>query len=699
MKRDPVTAGRAAETPAVALAVVLARGLVILQVAAAVLLVAPQHFAFPYITPKVLTFRVIGLGLAALATGLAIARPARFLPRPTMVSAAIAGLLLAASVSTVAGVDSHRSFWDTGDRMLGLYTLLHVGLVFVVARGVFDSGKSWRVLWSCVLGIGAIATSTAVLQRTIDGFLPPDDPTRPGGTLGHPAYLGSAGGFAVWIGFWMFCENRDRISRFVGLGGGLLGLLAIGLSQTRGSVFGLACGISVAVAVHFFTSSRSPQRVGGIRARRLFVAVAAVVSWVAVMALGVLLVRSTPETFSDVPVVGRFADLVREGGTLRTRTLAWKIAVEAGSDRPWFGWGLNNFAAGFDRYYEPEFLDSGMHETWWDDAHNVYLNSFAEQGIAGLFARLAFVVLPLLALVRGWRSGCIQRHLAVAGAGLMTGEAVHEAAVFECLASFVLMALFLAFIDRQLERGGSAEDFAPSSSRRQRAGALAGSGVIVLALPLMLIEWSIARVSHGSLDAGSLAARGDPAAVEMLEELIAIGSPHTRQAIQLMAAQAVNRHALGSPASTPAESKLFVSLYEALGSSTAPSVRTTVSRAKLALILFSRFRDGRYIQAAAAEVRGALEISPRRQELYFLLADLERCLGRGSEAIALLARAVNLRPTVAESWSRFAFTLAQLGDRAHAIETVQKARERGVIFTGRDLSRLRGIDPELGGTP
>lgn len=101
--------------------------------------------------------------------------------------------------------------------------------------------------------------------------------------------------------------------------------------------------------------------------------------------------------------------LLSEGGILRNfylsqssgiRPITWDLSAEVISERPYFGWGTDNFERVFENNYDNRVLQSKYGgEAWLDRAHNVFVDQSVENGIIGLIAYLAIYLTIILCLI------------------------------------------------------------------------------------------------------------------------------------------------------------------------------------------------------------------------------------------------------------------------------------------------------------
>ncbi len=128
---------------------------------------------------------------------------------------------------------------------------------------------------------------------------------------------------------------------------------------------------------------------------------------------------------------GVWRDRVANAGSLdspeiTSRIDIWGAALDGFEQRPLLGWGLNNFSELYASLERPGrgYLGSGAFDVP-DTAHNLYLNTLAEQGLVGLAALIALGI-GIVRLTRGLR-GSPDRRVRALGWGLL-GTAIVVAA-------------------------------------------------------------------------------------------------------------------------------------------------------------------------------------------------------------------------------------------------------------------------------
>jgi tetratricopeptide (TPR) repeat protein len=82
------------------------------------------------------------------------------------------------------------------------------------------------------------------------------------------------------------------------------------------------------------------------------------------------------------------------------RPLVWELSQDAIKERPWFGWGTDNFERVFEARYDNRLLEARYgNEAWFDRAHNVFIDQMVDNGIIGLLTYIALYLVTLWCLI------------------------------------------------------------------------------------------------------------------------------------------------------------------------------------------------------------------------------------------------------------------------------------------------------------
>ncbi len=415
---------------------------------------------FPFIVVKYAFFRsVVDLALAAFLIGLLVAsdeeqrrwgESLRALFRSPL-TVAVSIFMLVVLLASLFGYDPSLAFWSNFERGEGGYQILHFYLFFLLLRLLMKDVAAWRRMFWISITAGILMVLYGVLAGMgVQGFVGPplravlNSSLRFQGSLGNAAYVGS---YLLFILFFL-CYLLPKVRRVEGRVAlyilSALFVVVTWLSQTRGSVFGLLAGVWA--FLFYISLSR------GGRWRR-YAAPALMVLTIAVSSL---------VYFHDTPFVrqlpgARIFNLGLGSSSFQSRLWTWGSAVAGARERPLLGWGPENFSVVFDRHFDPRhYIPGEQSETWYDRAHNLFLDYLAETGMLGLLAFLSvFVVffLELRKFANGLGEG--EHHSRVQHAlifSLPVAYLTQGLVIFDVLPIYLNLFLFLAFAAYLFER-------------------------------------------------------------------------------------------------------------------------------------------------------------------------------------------------------------------------------------------------------
>jgi O-antigen ligase/tetratricopeptide (TPR) repeat protein len=334
---------------------------------------------YPYLTPKTLLLRGIGIVIAAAIAFLILSGRAFHWERLRTKAAWIPGaLLVVAYIASLFGIDFYHSFWSIFDRGDGLLSLTVIVIYFyttlLYADRAFLDTLCKVAAWAG--SIVAIYTALQWLQGTTGMNIPIIAAAngRFGGTLGNAAFLAAYLGmtfFATLIIAWHY-RGKWRIAAYAGA---IFQLIAILISSTRGTLLALVASALVASAYLAWKGNgrtRTYARVG-------------VISLVALA--GVFFVFRGALSHAPIEPVRRIASISLADATVSSRVFIWQHMLTEGMKRPILGYGAEHISVPFNLFYDP----TGIQEQWFDRSHNAYLDYFIQFGVLGLGFFLALI--------------------------------------------------------------------------------------------------------------------------------------------------------------------------------------------------------------------------------------------------------------------------------------------------------------------
>jgi len=353
-----------------------------------------------------------------------------------------------------------------------------------------------------------------ILQKADPTLLLNQGADRVASTLGNSIYVGGYGLFLIFVSYLLAIKEKNRVWQSIEILIGLLAVLGMFFSGTRGSMLGFVAGFGIAVIGYVVVLKEHPRV-------RLFLSILAGVGLLTIILLYSF--RST-DFVKNIPAVGRTINTSLSDVKASPRWIAWEIAIQGWQERPVFGWGPNNYFYAFNAYYHPESLEHGYGETWFDNAHNIILNTLAVQGAFGLLTYLLLFALGIASLIVARRKYKLELHITIVGLAFLVAHLVSNVTVFENPTSYLYFMFWLAMVNSlALHSAGQVGD--RSSDRKLGYGAITGVGVVCL---FLIFVFNIQPARANTMTLGALRALYANPVTGILEmkSALAFSSPH-----------------------------------------------------------------------------------------------------------------------------------------------------------------------------
>lgn len=401
--------------------------------------------------------------------------------------AAVGLFVLSAAISVALSQNVYRGFFGDGIRAGGLYTLLAC-FIFFVSAIFFFAQRDWARYVRVVLFVGAVSIAMFFLQYSEWGrslVFQSGTVKQPGSFMGNPALFAS---FLILLEGYVVIGYRDlsRIWKYCALSVGVLALVALVMLEVRAALMGLAAGGLFVASAYGLRGVRS-WRWGEQGARRVMMLALIVIVLCAALGAAIAGTRTHP-LWQSVPVVRRVVGFSFESASVATRLLSWNTSVDAWKERPWFGWGLEQYRVAYNKHYDPAYAIYA--EDWFDRAHNNILDILVMQGAVGVAAYLVIVAAV-------WRALKTMREydaLCLALGGVMVAYLVQGLFSVDHLDSYVLLFGLLAFLvsrseqnstysfaeaPEQMHPKSTSEFYSPADGGTKNSGAHLGQNVVV----------------------------------------------------------------------------------------------------------------------------------------------------------------------------------------------------------------------------
>ena len=300
--------------------------------------------------------------------------------------------------------EPYFSFWGNPHRSGGFLNFAFY-IAFALLAFFILKDRYWKKIWIFNIAIGILVSFIAIFQLygLFENILIPFS-GRPPSTIGGPIFLAIYLLLLTFLTLIFGIKEKlwpKRIFYFSSL---LLFLFtALIVTQTRAVFVGLLIGF-----LYFFLFYPTPKikleenSSQPIWSRTILLQTLAkiVIGLILISGVyGIYYINNTPELPQFIqenellkPVATR---LSIETALEDSRISGWKVGWQALKDKPFIGYGPENFSIGFDKYYDPTLPKiTYISMSWWDRAHNFFLETPITTGIPSLIIFLSlFAVL------------------------------------------------------------------------------------------------------------------------------------------------------------------------------------------------------------------------------------------------------------------------------------------------------------------
>lgn len=639
---------------------------------------------YPFQVVKTVLFQGITEIVVVLYLALAIFHK-EYRPRRTPLNLVLLAFLFILSLSTVFGVDWRTSLFSDEQRTLGLVAVFHFAALYLVLSSLRKEIQ-WNALWRVSVGTAVLVSLIGLLQLFLS--LPKESysqwlyilfekPTpRIGSTFSNSAFLAGYLLFHFFLALllsgraWVEKKMSALVAFFAA---GILILIAIFLSQTLGVLLGMAVGLTGLLA--YFAIKRIPRH---SVVRRISIALLLVI-----VAFGALLwLTKTADVWQKIPGVRRIAAFSFDDLSVSTRLLTWQIALESFRDKPILGWGPENFRIAYNAHYNPQMFTIGISGTYWDKPHNVLLEYLTTAGILGILSYLGIFAALFYTLVKVRALAGAAFFEAPILAAMLVGYLVQNLVVFDTIGTYLMFFLVLAYIDsRYGEAYVKRANTVPVASGEERRFGLSlrqvAMACIVLALIPVYFNYRIVNASRLEYQGVNYFLNSFPeTSFVAFNKALATPTPY-RDDIRKNFASTVSQ-AYKQGIEYPRIEELHKRLMGELQKVIENHPRDFFNYVALADVknIFYKL-DPRYPAEAESLAMKALELSPRRQQVYYVLAAARFAKGDTAGAYRIFEEVVALNPEAGDSHFFYGLMAYGVGDTKKGRAEIARAYELG----------------------
>ncbi len=390
-----------------------------------------DFFVYPSVFGQALIFRLVIQILLLFYIPLILLYPAY---RPNFRLNTTLGLIiyfLALVITTIFSADRAISFWGTLARDTGFVTILHFFAYYLMLISLFRRELDWKWFLRAAVISGAVM-AVIIIAQSFRWITTVYGETRPYGTLGNSDFAGTYLLFSVYFTLLLFLKEKQTMFRYGALIIEILLFAALFVNATRAVLVGIG-----ASAVVFLVSVPILK----IKVRKKVYQTAVIT-----FACGAIFIIATYMNLlpSFMYEKAQLLERIRSVSiTNNMRILAWESGLRAFIERPFFGYGPENFSIAFNKKYDTRLGDMTARGslTQFDNAHNKLVEVLATSGIIGIAAYGALLL--LLARIF-WRYRASRKMLTLAF--LIIAYEAHLMFSLDTPNSYLLFMITLAFI-------------------------------------------------------------------------------------------------------------------------------------------------------------------------------------------------------------------------------------------------------------
>ncbi len=607
-------------------------------------LVVCSSLFFPYIVGKNILFRI----LVELAIGgwtvLALFNE-KYRPRFSWILGGILTLVGVMFFADLFGENPLKSFWSNYERMEGWVTLLHLLGYFVALTGMLKSQKLWHRFFNTSLLVSIWISLYGVFQLLgwVDSI---QGTSRLDTTFGNASYLAIYMVIHIFLALFLWTRQynwKSLVGWFYGFTI-LLNTFILYHTATRGAILGfLGAILMISFLVALFEKENKKLKkvcIGILIATFLFIG-------------GFLAIKDS--TFvRDSEVLNRFASISLEETTTKSRFMIWSMAWEGVKEKPILGWGQENFNYVFNQNYNPKMYGQ---EEWFDRTHNVFMDWLIVGGFLGLLAYLSLFVGILYYLWNkkyGMNFSVLEKSIFT---GLLAGYFVHNIFVFDNITSYILFFTILAFVHNSINFKEEERNCVLDKIKEENKIKIFIPIIILLTVFSMYFFNVKGFLTNRFLLAGlSPHSSGLSENLKYFEKALTYDSYANQEVIEQLMSFVMKTDGLGNDENTR-KSFFELAKKEALAE-TERDAKNTRNR----VLVGSFLNSFGFYEEGMTQLEKALELSPKKQSIYFAMGFANINQKKYSEALDLLKIAYELEPKYDKARELYALAAIYAGE-------------------------------------
>ncbi len=596
------------------------------------LFVADSLF-FPFITGKNFLFRIVVEVLFFFWVFVAVFDK-QYRPRKSAILLALTALLLVLTLATIFGENPYRSFWSNYERMEGLVGHIHLFGYFLILTSVMRFKRDWKVLFGSMVGVSAIVTGYGFLQFFGKLAIHQSD-VRLDATLGNSGYLAIYlifHLFLISLFFFWFKNKWVRVGLVVLF---VLETLIIFYTATRGAILGLVGALFLFALLMAVFSKNKKIRTGFL---------SFLIFWILIA--GLFLIFKDSQFVKSNNVLSRLASISLTETTVESRFTIWGMSLKGFQEHPVLGWGPENYNLVFNKYYEPKLYKQ---EPWFDRSHNIIFDWLINAGILGLLAYLSIFISVLYIVWNLFRKNKFSLFEASAAVAVFAAYFFHNIFVFDNLTSYFMFFSVLGYVhyswvsEKDIEKQKEEVTFVKEISPLEYVFVTGAFVLIVFSLYFVNIKPILACKGLLNTLRGVRISQSVEPVLGGFDKIFSYNSFGTGEAREQLS-NYVNQVVASPNFSQEDKIKALTKGIDGMEK----QVISSSGDIRYLLMLSSLYGSGGRIDDALVVINKAIDLSPKKQQLYFMKADFYLKQGKLTEAIDVLKEVYEIDKTFGE---------------------------------------------------
>jgi len=404
-------------------------------------LIVKSNYFFPFIVPKTLAFKVIVEIIFLAFLGLAVIKK-EYRLKLNLVLVLFFLYIVTVFLSSIAAGSFYFSFWSNNERSEGLLLLLHLFLFLIVLSGFLRRIKDWLITFEAFFASGLLVSLFGLGQYlNLDWILESAGGSRIASTIGNAGYVAGYLIFNIFFGLLLFFFRKNRYLRLYYILGIILQIFIVLNTLSRGGILALAFSLTgfVGYLVFSYLKSNKLVRNTGI-----------IILLLIVFFAGLVFFNKQANWVKNNPVLNRIVSISTSATTAQNRLMTWQSAYQGFKEKPFLGYGYENFYQVFDKYFNPKIYRHAGSVVWFDRAHNIIFDRLITGGLIGLLLYLSLLFIPLIYLWKYfWKNKTASGYLIpVIFSLVMLAYFIQNLFIFEALVTYIPLFLVLGFLSQ-----------------------------------------------------------------------------------------------------------------------------------------------------------------------------------------------------------------------------------------------------------